>query len=48
LKKTYAGLDLHELRELRQWCDANQRLKQVVADLKMDKTILHDALGEKW
>ena len=47
-KKTYAGLDLHELRELRQLRDENRRLKQVLADLTLDKTILRDALGEKW
>ena len=47
-KKTYAGLDLHELRELRQLRDENRRLKQVVADLTLDKTILRDALGKEW
>jgi len=47
-KKTYAWLDLHELRELRQLRDENRRLKQVVADLTPDKTILWDALGKKW
>ena len=47
-KKTYAGLDLHELRELRQLRDENRRLKRVVADLTLDKTILRDALGKKW
>lgn len=47
-KKTYAGLDLHELRELRQLREENRRLKQVVADLTLDKTILRDALGKKW
>lgn len=47
-KKTYAGLDLHELRELRQLRDENRRLKGLVADLTLDKTILRDALGKKW
>ena len=47
-KKSYPGLDLHELRELRQLRDENWRLKQVVADLTLDKTILRDALGNKW
>ena len=47
-KNTYAGLDLHELRELRQLRDENRCLKQLVADLTLDKTILQDALGPKW
>lgn len=45
-KKTYAGLDLGELRELRQLCEENRHLKGVVADLTLDKTILRDALGK--
>lgn len=47
-KKQYAGLDTSELRELKQLRDENRRLKQVVADLTLDKTILRDALGKKW
>ena len=47
-KKTYAGLDLHELRELRQLREEIRRLKGLVADLTLDKTILRDALGKTW
>lgn len=47
-KKTYAGLDLDELRELRQLREENRRLKGVVADFTLDKTILREALGKKW
>lgn len=47
-KKQYAGLDTSEVRELKQLRDENRRLKQVVADLTLDKTILRDALGKKW
>jgi putative transposase len=47
-KKQYAGLDVGELRELRQLRDENRRLRQVVADLTLDKTMLRDALGKKW
>jgi putative transposase len=46
-KKTYAGFYLGELRELRQLREENRRLKGVVADLTLDKTILRDALGKK-
>jgi putative transposase len=47
-KKQYTALDVSELKELRQLRDENRRLKQVVADLTLDKTILRDALGKKW
>lgn len=47
-KKQYAGLDVGELRELKQLRDENRKLKQVVADLTLDKVILKDALGKKW
>lgn len=47
-KKQYTGLDVSELRELKQLRDENRRLKTAVADLTLDKTILRDALGKKW
>lgn len=47
-KKQYTGLDVSELRELKQLRDENRRLKQVVADLTLDKTMLREALGTKW
>ena len=47
-KQQYAGLDVSELRELKQLRDENRRLKQAVADLTLDKSILRDALGKKW
>jgi len=36
------------VRELRQLREENRKLKQVVADLTLDKTILKEALGKKW
>lgn len=47
-KKQYAGLDVGELRELRALREENAKLRQVVADLALDKTILKEALGKKW
>jgi putative transposase len=37
-----------ELRELRQLREENRKLKGLVADLSLDKTILHEALRKKW
>ena len=47
-KKAYGGLGVSELRELRQLREENRRLKGLVADLSLDKTILQEALRKKW
>lgn len=47
-KKEFGSLGVPELRELRQLRDENRRLKQVVADLTLDKQILTEANRRKW
>ena len=47
-RRQYTGLDVSELRELKQLREENRRLKTAVADRTLDKTILRDALGKKW
>jgi putative transposase len=47
-KKKFGGLDTSEIRELRQLREENRKLKQLVADLSLDKTILQDSLRKKW
>jgi len=47
-KKRFGTLRVSELRELRQLRDENRELKGFVADLTLDKTILHEALRTKW
>ena len=46
-KKKYAHLGVSELRRLRQLEDENKRLKQLVADLTLDKHILQEVLRKK-
>ena len=46
-KKKYGGLGVSELRELRQLKDENSRLKQMVADLSLDKQMLQDVIKKK-
>jgi putative transposase len=46
-KKKFSGLGAAELRRLRQLEDENARLKQVVADLTLDKQMLQDVLKKK-
>ncbi len=43
-KKKYGGLGVNELRRLRQLEDENNRLKQIVADLTLDKQMLQEVL----
>lgn len=43
-KKKFGGLGVSELRRLRQLEDENSRLKQIVADLTLDKQMLQDVL----
>jgi putative transposase len=47
-RKAYGSLGVPELRELRQLREENRRLKGLVADLSLDKTILQEALRKKW
>lgn len=47
-KRQYAGLGVSELRELRQLRDENRQLKQLVADLTLDKQILRESLQKKF
>ena len=44
-KKRFTGLDVSELRELKQVREENRKLKQAVAELTLDKQILREALG---
>lgn len=43
-KKKFDGLGVDELRRLRQLEEENRRLKQIVADLSLDKQMLQDIL----
>ncbi|MGB6880930.1 MAG: transposase, partial [Candidatus Acidiferrales bacterium] len=43
-KKQYVGLEVDQVRQLKQLQEENTRLKQVVADLTLDKAMLQDVL----
>ena len=47
-KKKFAGMGVAELRRLRQLEDENRKLKQLVADLTLDKHILQEVLSKKF
>ena len=46
-KKKYGGLGVSELRRLRQLEEENRKLKQLVADLSLDKVMLQDVIQKK-
>jgi putative transposase len=46
-KKKYAGLMPSELKRLRQLEEENKRLKQMVAELSLDKHMLQEVLSKK-
>jgi len=46
-KRKYAGLGVSELRELKLLQAENHKLKQLVADLSLDKHILQEVLAKK-
>ena len=46
-KRKYAGMGVAELRRLKLLEDENRRLKQLVADLALDKEMLRDVLRKK-
>jgi putative transposase len=46
-KKRFAGLGVAELRRIRTLEEENKKLKQLVADLSLDKKMLQDVLSKK-
>ncbi len=47
-KKQYVGLEIDQVRQLKQLQEENIRLKKLVAELSLDKTMLQDVLAKKF
>jgi putative transposase len=47
-KRQYVGLEVDQVRQLKQLQEENTRLKQLVADLTLDKAMLQDVLSKKY
>ena len=46
-KKRFGGMGVAEVRRLKQLDEENRKLKQLVADLSLDKKMLQDVLAKK-
>lgn len=46
-KKKFAGMGIAELRKLKQLEEENRKLKELVADLSLDKKMLQDVVQGK-
>ena len=46
-KKQYVGLEVDQVRQLKQLQEEIARLKKLVAELSLDKTMLQDVLSKK-
>ena len=46
-KKKFSGMGVAELRRLKQLEDENRKLKNLVADLSLDKAMLQDVLSKE-
>ena len=44
-KKQYLGSEIDQIRQLKQLQEENPRLKRLVAELSLDKTMLQDVLA---
>ena len=47
-KRQFAGMGVAELRRMRQVEEENRKLKQLVADLTLDKHMLQEAPRKNW
>jgi putative transposase len=47
-KKKFGAMGTAEIRELRQLREENSKLKRLVADLSLDKTMLQEVIAKKW
>ncbi len=47
-KKHYSGLEVDQVRQLKQLQDENGRLKKLVGELTLDRAMLQDVLRKNW
>jgi putative transposase len=47
-KAKYGGMEVADVKKLKQLEDENNRLKKIVAELSLDNSALKDVLSKKW
>ena len=48
MTRNFGGMEVSDAKRLKQLEDENRRLKQLVADLTLDKAMLQDVARRKW
>ena len=47
-RRKFGGMEVNEAKRLRELEEENRKLKQIVADLTLDNTMLKDLNSRKW
>jgi putative transposase len=47
-KSKYGGMEVSDAKRLRELESENTRLKKLLAEAELDKSMLRDVLGKKW
>lgn len=47
-RKKYAGMEVSQVKELKELQEENSKLKRMYADIALQNTMLKDVLGKKW
>jgi len=47
-RKKYGGMEVQQLKELKELQEENRKLKQMFADVSLDNKMLKDVFGKKW
>lgn len=47
-RRKFSGMEVNEAKRLRELEEENRKLKQIVADLTLDNTMLKDLNSRKW
>lgn len=47
-KAKYGGMEVSDVKKIKQLEDENSRLKKLVAELSLDNSALKDVLSKKW
>lgn len=47
-RKKYSGMEVSQIRRLKELEEENRKLKQMYADISLDNVMLKDVMSKKW